>query len=906
MTRNADTTCLCMRCRAALMSGTALVSAALIGIVPMTAHAQVYNIEGGASETVDGGGGGTQPSPWNLPDALVVGNSGTGELTVQNGGTVNVLATGDDITIGGGDDGTVTVTGTGSVMTVGDRLNIGTFGEGTLNIADSGAVDAGDISVALSDGSTGTLNVTGGSLHSGGYFYLGVGNNSNATVTMSGGGTIVNDGEARLGFYSDSTGVVNVSGAATRWTNNDALYVGSQGIGELHVADQAVVSAAGAVYLGNYLSARGEVTVDGAGSRLEGGTSISVGNVGHGYLAVSNGGTVAVNNIILAYEASSLGTLAIGGDSLGTPVAAGTVDTDIISFRDGAGTIVFNHTDTGYSFDADISNGSGSSMIRHEAGQTIYTGFGSVDETEVSGGELLVNGTLNGATSVIGGVLGGTGTLESVTIASGGTLAPGNSIGTLNVLDITFDTGSTYTVELNDGGFVAGTNNDLIAASEEVTISGGTIHVTAENGSDDGSSYTPGTYTIVTAVDGVTGVFDTLTDDYAFLEFTLDYGTFGQVDLTSSLAGGGTGTCPTGLTYNQQNTCGGVLSLGLGNSVYDAVIMLSNAEAPIALDLLSGEIHASAKATFFEDSRFTREAALSRLRRALGGAGAKAGQATLETAEGTTLWAQGFGSWSRWNGDGNAATLDRNIGGLFVGSDAEIVDNITLGLMGGYSRSSLSVSDRASSGTVNSYMLGAYAGGEWDGFSLKGGLANSWHNLDTARSVAFTGFSDSLSASYSAQIFQAYTEAAYTMEFGSARIEPYANLAYVHRNSDGFTETGGAAALTAAGQSSNATFTTVGIRGQTSVDLGGMITTLSGGLGWRHTFGDTPTSQMRFASGSDTFTIAGVPLARDALVFDAGLEMELTDDATFGLSYSGQLGSGASDHGVRAALNVRF
>ncbi|WPZ15084.1 autotransporter domain-containing protein [Nitratireductor rhodophyticola] len=906
MTRHVDTTLPRKRHRVALLSGTALMGAALIGFLPATAHAQTYSIEGGASETVDGGGGGTQPSPWSLPDALVVGNSGTGELTVQNGGVVNVMATGDDITIGGGDDGTVTVTGASSALNVGDRLNVGTFGKGELNIADSGAVDAGDVSVALTDGSTGTMNVAGGSLHSGGYLYVGVGNNSNASVTMSGGATVVNDGQARLGFYTDSTAVVDVAGANTRWTSNDALYVGSQGIGELHVADQAVVSAAGAVYLGNYLGARGEVTVDGAGSRLEGDTVLSVGNEGDGYLAVSNGGSVTVNNIRLAYGASSFGSLVIGGDSLGTAVAAGTVDTDIIQFRDGAGTIIFNHTDTGYVFDADISNGPGSSVIRHEAGQTLYTGFGSADVTEVSGGELLVNGTLNGTTTVTGGILGGTGTLEGVTIASGGTLAPGNSIGTLNVLNMTFDTGSTYTVELDDAGFVPGTNNDLIAASEEVTINGGTVHVTPENGAADGSSYAPGTYTIITAVDGITGTFDTLTDDYAFLDFTLDYGTFGQVDLISALAGGGAGTCPTDLTFNQGNTCGGVLSLGSGNSVYDAVIMLSNAEAPVALDLLSGEVHASAKTALLEDSRFAREAALDRLRVALGGVRAKAGPASEEAPQGTAIWLQGSGAWSRWGGDGNAATLDRNIGGLFMGADAEVAGDIRVGLMGGFSRSGLSVSDRMSSGTVDSYTLGAYAGGNWDAFSLKGGVAYSWNHLDTSRSATFTGFSDSLSASYNARTFQAYAEAAYSIEHGSARFEPFANLAFANLATDGYTERGGAAALTSASQSSNAVYTTLGIRAETPIALGETTVTLSGDLGWRRAFGDTPTSTHSFASGGDAFTVAGVPHARNALMLGAGFNVGVADNASIGLSYNGQLGSGLADHAAKAILNVTF
>lgn len=188
---------------------------------------------------------------------------------------------------------------------------------------------------------------------------------------------------------------------------------------------------------------------------------------------------------------------------------------------------------------------------------------------------------------------------------------------------------------------------------------------------------------------------------------------------------------------------------------------------------------------------------------------------------------------------------------------------------------------------------------------MKGGVAHTWHTLDTSRSAAFTGFSDSLSASYNARTFQAYAEAAYTYAAGNARFEPFANLAFVNLNTDGFTETGGAAALTAAGQVVNATFTTLGIRGETQIDLGESAATLSGGLGWRHAFGNTPTATHSFAGGS-AFTVAGVPMARDALVFDAGFNVNLTGNATFGLTYNGQFGSGLADHAAKVSLNVRY
>ncbi|WP_322415205.1 autotransporter outer membrane beta-barrel domain-containing protein [Mesorhizobium huakuii] len=111
--------------------------------------------------------------------------------------------------------------------------------------------------------------------------------------------------------------------------------------------------------------------------------------------------------------------------------------------------------------------------------------------------------------------------------------------------------------------------------------------------------------------------------------------------------------------------------------------------------------------------------------------------------------------------------------------------------------------------------------------------------------------------------------------------------------------------VTSAGTSSNATFTTLGLRGSTDFALGGVNATARGMLGWRHAFGDiTPTSSFAFVGG-DAFTIAGVPISGDAAVIEAGNRHEMSPNATLGLSYS-QFGGGAVDNGARANLSVKF
>ena len=87
-----------------------------------------------------------------------------------------------------------------------------------------------------------------------------------------------------------------------------------------------------------------------------------------------------------------------------------------------------------------------------------------------------------------------------------------------------------------------------------------------------------------------------------------------------------------------------------------------------------------------------------------------------------------------------------------------------------------------------------------------------------------------------------------------------------------------------------------------------MTVTARGMVGWRHAFGDImPLATQAFAfAAANSFTIAGVAIAKDADVLEASLDFAISDNATLGLSYSGQFGAHATDNGAKANLSVRF
>ena len=501
----------------------------------------------------------------------------------------------------------------------------------------------------------------------------------------------------------------------------------------------------------------------------------------------------------------------------------------------------------------------------------------------VQSGVLHVNGQLTSPAVAVqsGGVLGGTGTIVGA-VTNNGTIGAGNSIGTLSVQgSVVFNSGSTLQIEANSAG-----QADLLSVTGTTTINGGTVQVLAAGG-----TYLPSTsYTIIATTAGRTGTFSGVISNFAFLAPTLTYDV-NNVYLT--LERNSIDLDAIGGTPNQRATGAGLQRLGGGNAIFDAVLMLDVPGARAAFDALSGEIHASASGLLLDDSRFVREAALDRVRLAASSA-----------APG--LWGQAYGAPSDRGSDGNAADFGTHSGGFFTGLDAEVADNVRLGVLTGYGRSTFDVDDRASSGSADSIHLAVYGGGQLGGFALRGGAAYAWQTIETDRSVAFPGFSDRLSAKYDGHTGQVFGEAGYAFHAAGATIEPTAALAYVATGSDAFSEDGGAAALTSGGLDNTVTFSTLGVRGSAAFDLGGMSATARGFLGWRHAFGDAaPRIGVAFA-GQDPFTIAGTPIARDAALVDLGLDIQTSAASRLGIGYSGQFGGGTTSQAFKAGLHIAF
>ena len=570
-----------------------------------------------------------------------------------------------------------------------------------------------------------------------------------------------------------------------------------------------------------------------------------------------------------------------------------------------------------------------------EAQDTLAT-----DASIGNGGALSANGAIAGTVFVnAGGLLGGTGTVGGLAALSGGTVAPGNSIGTLTVAgNAAFAQGSILQIEANAAG-----QADRLAVTGTATLAGGTVQVLAQNG-----GYSPRTqYAILTAGGGVAGRFAGVTSNFAFLTPTLRYQP-NEVDLTLTRNDIAFGSIAT--TRNGVSVANAIQAGGPGSGAYNATVGLTTPEAQGAFRALAGDIHGSTVSSSYETAFFVREAILDRLRwgttpGAAGGLNFGALPAAytadlpgrrppvtavpIQTLDPTVvgIWGQGFGAFGSASG-GNAFGLDRTLAGFVAGLDVRLPSGIKLGVVGGYTENTLDTTGRTQSAGITSGFGGVYGGYEVGPVSVRLGAVYADESLRTRRTVAFPGVSDAPSGRYGGSTVQGFGEIGYRFALGqpapavlvskgagavvpvqpaATYLEPFVGGAYVGIHRDGFAETGGVAALRGLSRDYDLGALTAGLRGQTAFDIGlGLPLTAHALVGYRRAFGDVvPKALLSFGTGP-AFLSAGVPIDRDAVVAEVGLDLAVAPNATLGVAYTGQTGSRAQDQAVKGNFTYRF
>jgi outer membrane autotransporter protein len=880
-----------------------------------SAFATVTNSIGGI---ITGGAKGISAGTIN-----VMGNGGTIEALSANGDALSAA----NVTVNNKATGIIRANNANGSAIFGDTINI---------IDNSGVIEAKGMSGVAIDADIKATVANGGGVISGAL--RGIQANI-ANVTNA--GEITATADSGIAISAASTANVDNSGIIQAMGTGGVAIVGLASTTTVHNLSGGTIKG-GQFGIVTNPGATLDVT-NGAGATISGGL---IGIEGSG--TVRNAGTITGADRSVHFTGSGTNTLILQTGSVLNGTAGGESTATNKLILQGGG--VANNDFLGFNT-LDVQGSGGSN-------EWVLNGTSSVGTATISSGGLVVGDAAHAGANLIGDVTVGRGNLleghgtitGNVTVTDAGVRpGGGNSIGTLHVTgDVTFNGSPQFNVNVNAAG-----DTSKLAVGGTAKLAGEVIVAPS------GNPFAPSTrYTILTAARGLGGTtFNEVTTILAFLTPSLSYDS-NNVFLTLACndpaacgsdtgggdAGGGTtggGTASTGFgfakvaqTRNQRAVATALDRGPVSNPLIIAVLNQTVAGALQAFDALSGEVFGSVHNTQGQEAQFARSAMLGRMRQssyagipgdlgALGFGGpqlayasdnasaayaTKAAPGARGPSRDLTFWAQGLGGWGHADSDGNAASLRSRFGGFLSGVDARFGDTLRAGFVAGYMRSDLNVNARSSSAGIDSVQLGAYATGQLGAFNIRGGGSYSLDSIDTSRAIIFPGFADKASARFHGNVGQVFGEIGYGMAFGSVAVEPLAGLAYVHVRDGSFLESGGVAALSGASANENTGYSFLGVRVASAMPLAnGTVLIPRGMLQWQHAFGDvTPVSALAFQGTGAGFSVAGIPIARDTALVEAGFDWRFATQAKLGAFYQGELAAHAQTHAVKGAFTWDF
>jgi T5SS/PEP-CTERM-associated repeat protein len=404
-----------------------------------------------------------------VSDSLVVGDESLGHLLVESQGTVETGGNagtdpiqGLDLALVAGTAGKATVTGSKSLLTNTGRFIVGDAGTGILSIQSGGTVittpgpvagiPGADIAAQTgSDGSHASVVGAGSNWQITGQLL--VGNAAAGSLGIAAGGTVT-AGQVDAGVLAGSTGIISVVGTGSSLELTGQLTIGDAASAELFILNGATVSANNGD-IGVQAGSTGNVDIEDTGSRLNIANDLNIGEAGVGVLTLGNNTELTVTN-----------NLNIGANGVLNQFG-GIIDPSVVNNTGRAGgkgaiTATVSIVNTGTLFAASGTETlvapviTGTGVLEIDTGGNLTVNAGSVAATQTvtftDGTGILTIGTLGGFGATIGDFIAG-----DAIIVQGTSIASDSFDASTHVLTL-FDASSATIGTLQFGSSVTGAN----------------------------------------------------------------------------------------------------------------------------------------------------------------------------------------------------------------------------------------------------------------------------------------------------------------------------------------------------------------------------------------------------------------------------------------------------------------
>jgi outer membrane autotransporter protein len=268
------------------------------------------------------------------------------------------------------------------------------------------------------------------------------------------------------------------------------------------------------------------------------------------------------------------------------------------------------------------------------------------------------------------------------------------------------------------------------------------------------------------------------------------------------------------------------------------------------------------------------------------------------------VWVNGWGDWVNVNDDNGAKGYNFTTGGVSVGVDYRITDNLAVGIFGAYAHTWTSLNP--GSIDVNTGRGGLYATYWNQGFYINGGVYAGGNSYDTSRGELTNTLANGSTSGYEVSTF---VGTGYDFHFGDLSLGPVFAAQYTTVHIDGFTERGSVLPLNIHSDSEESWRTDLGVRASYTWHVGNIIVIPSLWAAWEHEYkySRLPITFSSPILGGVSATAFGPPEGHDSAIVNAGVGTQWTPRISTYVGYQGQLGRHNYDaHGVTGTIICSF
>jgi outer membrane autotransporter protein len=268
------------------------------------------------------------------------------------------------------------------------------------------------------------------------------------------------------------------------------------------------------------------------------------------------------------------------------------------------------------------------------------------------------------------------------------------------------------------------------------------------------------------------------------------------------------------------------------------------------------------------------------------------------------VWVTGFGDFVNVNGDGNSNGYDFTTGGVSLGVDYRITDQLAVGVMGEYSHTWTSLNPSGQM-NVDSGRGGLYATWFNHGIYLNGAIYGGYNSYDSSRS----GLGGQANGATEGAELSTFLSGGYDFHFGHLTVGPIAALQYTYVNVDGFSENGSLAPMAIQTDSADSLRTDVGFRLFYQWQIGKVMIEPSLKAAWEHEYlySALPITAGFAGISGPSATFYGPSEGHDSAIVSAGVSVQLTPAISVYVNYDGQLGRGNYDsNAVTGGFRMTF